>query len=203
MATVTTTVATITMLEVGGCLRRSRIDDQLKVPMETITITATSAAIGIRATQGPANTTRINSTTPATSVERRPRPPDFTLITDCPIIAQPAMPPRKPVATLAMPCPFASWFLSLGVSVRSSTICAVSIDSSRPTIARVTETGSTIISVSRFSGTSGSRNTGRLSGSSPMSPTVLMSSLSSSDTMVSTTIATSGEGTARVTRGSR
>ena len=55
-------------------------------------------------------------------VDSRPRPPDFTLITDWPIMAQPAMPPRKPVAKLATPWPMHSRFLSLGVSVRSSTI---------------------------------------------------------------------------------
>ena len=113
------------------------------------------------------------------------------------------MPPMKPVATLATPWPTHSRFLSLGVSVSSSTICAVSKDSSRPTTARVSDTGRMMRSVSRFSGTSGSRNIGRLSGSSPMSPTVRMSSFSTTATMVSTTIATSGEGIARVRYGNR
>ena len=56
-----------------------------------------------------------------------------------------------------------------------------------------------IASVSRFSGTSGSRHTGRLSGSSPMSPTVRMSRSSTMATAVSTTMVTSGEGMALVT----
>ncbi len=80
-------------------------------------------------------------------------------------MAQPAMPPMKPVAMLATPWPTHSRFLLLVVSVSSSTMDAVIIDSSRPTTASVTEYGAMIVSVSQFSGTSGSRNTGRLSGS--------------------------------------
>jgi hypothetical protein len=60
-------------------------------------------------------------------------------MTDCPIMAQPPIPPRKPVRKLAIPCPFISRRLFDGVSVRSSTICAVIIDSSRPTAAIVSE----------------------------------------------------------------
>lgn len=67
------------------------------------------------------------------------RPPDFTLITDCPIIAQPAMPPIRPEAMLAMPWPLHSRLLSLLVSVMSSTMVAVIIDSSRPTTASAAE----------------------------------------------------------------
>ena len=76
---------------------------------------------------------------PATRVDKRPRPPDFTLITLWPIMAQPAMPPTKPVAMLATPWPTHSRFLSLRVSVMSSTMEAVIIDSSKPTTASVTE----------------------------------------------------------------
>lgn len=55
-----------------------------------------------------------------------------------------------------------------------------------------------IASVSRLSGTSGQRNTGRVSGSSPISPTVRISSPSAMARAVSTTMHTSGEGTAVV-----
>lgn len=79
------------------------MERQENVPMETIIITATSAAIGIWETQLRRNTIRQSSTTPAVRVESRPRPPDFTLITDCPIIAQPAIPPIKDVQMFAMP----------------------------------------------------------------------------------------------------
>ena len=58
---------------------------------------------------------------------------------DCPIMAQPAMPPMKPVAVLARPWPTHSWFLSLGVSVSSSTIEAVISDSRSPTAATAAE----------------------------------------------------------------
>ena len=53
-----TTVASITMLELRGWVRRFRIEAQLKVPIETMIMTATSAAIGIRPTQSPSTTIR-------------------------------------------------------------------------------------------------------------------------------------------------
>ena len=126
----------MTILEVRWWTRRFLIEDQLKVPIDTMIMTATSAAIGIRLTRSPINTMRMSRMMPAAKVERRPRPPDCTLITDCPIIAQPAMPPKKPATMLATPCPAHSRFLLLVVSVKSSTIVAVIRDSSRPTMAR-------------------------------------------------------------------
>ena len=139
MNTVTTTVASMTTLELLGCSRRFLNEPQLKVPIDTMIITATKAAIGIWLTHSPKNTTKISSTTPATSVDKRPRPPDFTLITDWPIMAQPAMPPMKPVAMLATPWPTHSRLLSLLVSVMSSTMVAVMSDSSKPTTMSVAE----------------------------------------------------------------
>ncbi|MNI67352.1 hypothetical protein D3C73_1229790 [compost metagenome] len=124
-------------------------------------------------------------------------------MTDWPIIAQPAMPPRKPVTVLARPWPTHSRLRSLGVSVMSSTICRVIIDSSRPTTASVADTGSRMRRVSHVNGTSGMKKCGRLSGSCPMSPTVRTSMPNPITTAVSTAIATSGDGTARVRRGSR
>jgi hypothetical protein len=171
--------------------------------METMIITATSAGIGICFTHGPSTTSSTRRNTPAVSAESRPRPPDFTLMTDWPIIAQPAMPPKRPETMLATPWPVHSRFLSLGVSVRSSTICAVISDSSKPTAANPSEYGSTIHSVSSVHGTCGQRNTGSDEGSSPRSPTRRTSSCSHIARIVSTTMATSGEGTALVTRGSR
>ncbi|MDR7102154.1 hypothetical protein J2X37_001314 [Croceicoccus sp. BE223] len=61
------------------------------------------------------------------------------MITDWPIIAQPPMPPTSAAAMLALPWPAHSRRLSLSVSVMSSTICAVSSDSSRPTAAIAAE----------------------------------------------------------------
>ena len=58
-----------------------------------------------------------------------------------------------------------------------------------------------IFSVSRFSGTSGNRNTGRLLGSSPMSPTVRISRPITIEIAVSTTMVTSGDGIALVIYG--
>ncbi|MNT21220.1 hypothetical protein D3C72_1565520 [compost metagenome] len=166
-------------------------------------MTATSAGIGIFATSGPSTTIRNRRKEPATKVESRVEPPDFTLMTDCPIMAQPPIPPKNPVTKLAMPCPLHSRRLSLGVSVRSSTICAVIIDSSNPTAAMVSEYGRMIRKVSKLNGTFGIRNTGRDEGSFPMSPTVLTCSPPKMEMTVSTMMATSGDGTAFVRRGNR
>ena len=110
-------------------------DDQLKVPIETMIMMATSAGIGMMRTQSPRTRIRNSRNTPAAKVDSRPRPPDFTLMTDWPIMAQPAMPPKKPVTKLAMPWPMHSRFLSLRVSSSRRRSAAVSSDSSRPTAA--------------------------------------------------------------------
>ena len=77
---------------------------------------------------------------PAVSVERRVCPPDFTLITDWPIIAQAAHAAEEAGNEIGDPLTLClAGFVADGVSVRSSTICAVSSDSSRPTAAIVNE----------------------------------------------------------------
>jgi|GEM_PF-6868722 len=129
----------MTAEEVGGWRRKLAIEAQLKVPMETMIITATSAGIGMRPTQGPSTASRNSRKAPATKVDSRPRPPELTLITDWPIMAQPPMPPNRAATMLALPWPAHSRRLSLSVSVMSSTICDVSSDSSRPTAAIVSE----------------------------------------------------------------
>ena len=82
MATTTTTVAIITILLEKGYWRILRSESQLNVPIETMIITATSAAIGMTLSQSLINTTIINRKTPALKVDKRVRPPDFTLIID-------------------------------------------------------------------------------------------------------------------------
>ena len=139
LQTTTTTVAIMTVLVDNGFCLKSRIDFQLNVPIDTMIITATSAAIGIRSIHWSRNTTIISKKLPAIKVDKRPRPPDLILITDCPIIAQPAIPPKSPAPILAMPWPLHSRFLSLPVSVKSSIIVAVISDSSKPTTASGTE----------------------------------------------------------------
>ena len=188
-------MANITILVDIGCFLKSVIELHEKVPIATIIITATKAAIGICFNHGPRNTTIINKNTPADSVDNRPRPPDFILIIDCPIIAQPAIPPRKPVNILATPWPLHSRFLSLLVSVRSSTIVAVIMDSNNPTTAKPIEYGKIINSVSKFKGTSGHKKIGKVSGRCPISPTVRTSILNDIEIAVNTIIQTKGEGT--------
>jgi hypothetical protein len=68
--TTVTTVTIITMLVVEGCTARFLNEAQEKVPMETMIITATSAAIGICLTHGPSTSSRASSTTPAVSVDK-------------------------------------------------------------------------------------------------------------------------------------
>ncbi|MDT4834415.1 hypothetical protein FQZ97_680510 [compost metagenome] len=139
VATTTTTVVNMTKDELFGCMRRSLTERQLNVLIDTMIMTATSAAMGICFTHGPRNTTMMSSSTPAVSDDSRPRPPDFTLMTDWPIMAQPGMPPRNPATMFAIPWPLHSRFLSLGVSVKSSMMDAVIRDSSRPTSAMASE----------------------------------------------------------------
>ena len=138
VATVTATVTSMTMFSLSG-IRLSVAGWMLcqsKVPTETMIITATSTAIGIRPTASPSPTTRPSRKRPAKNVEMRVRAPEtLTLIIVWPIIAQPPMPPMRPLAMLAMPWPRASRVLSECVSVTSSTSLAVISDSISPTSA--------------------------------------------------------------------
>ncbi|MNL30449.1 hypothetical protein D3C87_1521860 [compost metagenome] len=138
MCVITTvpTVSNMTRNSPFGVTRHRLSEAQSKVLNETMNITATREAMGMRATQSPSNKMNTSNSTPAERVDRRPRPPDFTLMTDWPIMAHPAIPPKKPVTTLATPWAFDSRCLSLGVSVKSSTMVAVSKDSMSPTKAK-------------------------------------------------------------------
>ena len=196
------TVTTITSVSVTGIVRTPASDDQSNVPTDTMTMTATSAPIGIRTSQSARTRMKKSRNAPAANVDSRPRPPDFTLITDCPIMAHPAIPPNRPDTMFATPCPRLSRSLSEVVSVISSTIDAVRSDSIRPTSASASATGPMIARVSRFSGTDGSPNAGSAVGSAPMSPTVISPPPANTVTTVSPTMATRGDGTAVVRRGS-
>ena len=101
--TTVTVVATMTMEDCMG-VERSRITEpQSKVPMETMIITATRAAMGICATQSCSTRIRNSRNRPAHRVDSRPRAPEVTLMIDWPIMAQPAMPPNRGDRMLAMP----------------------------------------------------------------------------------------------------
>ena len=73
------------------------------VPMTTMNITPTNAAIGICSINGAPNNTKLKRIKAAMIPERRPLPPEFTLIIDCPIMAQPPMPPKNPLNTFPNP----------------------------------------------------------------------------------------------------
>ena len=109
---------------------------QSKVANDTITMTATSAAMGMSETTGPKTMHSTIRNAPARNVDRRVRAPEtFTLIIVWPIMAQPPMPPKNPVTMLAMPWPMDSRVLEEWVSVISSTSLAVISDSISPTSA--------------------------------------------------------------------
>ena len=133
----------------------------------------------------------------------RVRAPDaLTLIIVWPIIAQPPMPPKKPVMMLDAPWPHASRVLGEWLSVMSSTSLAVISDSSRPTSASPSAYGAMIWSVSSVNGTLGMSSVGRLSGRAPSSPTSGTFVATMMVKPVSSTMATSGDGTTFVRRGS-
>ena len=75
VATVTTTVASMTTLDIFGCRARSRSEPQEKVLIDTMIMIATSAATGTCATHGRSGTMTTSRNTPATIVESRPVPP--------------------------------------------------------------------------------------------------------------------------------
>ena len=62
---------------------------------------------------------------PAAGGEAVGADPAPAYLTGAVMLRLPAMPPKKPEAILAMPCPILSCRLSLGVSVKSSMICAM------------------------------------------------------------------------------
>ncbi len=169
---------------------------------DTITMTATSAAIGMSDTTGPNTTHSTMRNAPARNVDSRVRAPDTrTLIIVWPIIAQPPMPPKKPVTMLATPCPTDSRVLEERVSVMSSTSLAVISDSISPTSAMANAYGATVVSVSTVNGTSGSPGTGSDDGSSPLSPTVGTAIPAATVITVRITMDTSGAGTTVVSFG--
>ncbi len=77
--------------------------DHANVPITTINITPTNAAIGTCSIYEEANNIKINSITAAVIPDSLPLPPPLILMMDCPIIAQPPIPPNKPVMILALP----------------------------------------------------------------------------------------------------
>ena len=82
VATTTTTVASITTLVDSGWLRRLLMERQEKVPMETMIMTATRAAMGMRVTQSWRTRIRKSRKRPAQRVDSRPRAPELTLMID-------------------------------------------------------------------------------------------------------------------------
>lgn len=70
------TVTIITIVSVTGIFLIAFKLDQSNVPIETINMTPTNAAIGI-CTRKPCNETiSVNKNVPATNVDKRPLPPD-------------------------------------------------------------------------------------------------------------------------------
>ena len=101
--TVISTTVTITSMSALGIRLNILIDAHSNVPITTMNMTPTSAAIGIMPIHGPRKRMKASSSSAATMPERRLRPPEFTLIRDWPIMAQPPIPPNTPQVMLAMP----------------------------------------------------------------------------------------------------
>ena len=110
---------------------------QAKVPITTINITPTKAAIGICSIRGAPKSTKHNNAMAAVAPDKRPRPPELILIIDCPIIAQPPIPPKRPFKILAPPWATHSRLPLPRVSVISSIRLSVIRLSIRPTAARI------------------------------------------------------------------
>ena len=130
-----TAIRTITSL--NGILLRILKLLQANVPITTINITPTRAAIGTCSISPDAKRININSNTAATIPESLPLPPPFIFISDWPIMAQPPIPPKNPVTILAPPCAKHSLFAFPLVSVNSSTKFSVIKDSINPMAARI------------------------------------------------------------------
>ena len=105
------------------------------VPITTINITPTRAAIGICSIKGAAKRIKIKREIEAVTPESLPLPPELTLIMDCPIMAHPPIPPNKPFNIFPNPCAKLSLFPLPLLSVSSSTKLSVISDSIKPTAA--------------------------------------------------------------------
>src|SRR5690606_26783755 len=97
VSTVSATVTSITAVSLFG-MRRSvegRTECQSNAAYDTMSMTATSAAMGIDATKSPNTITSTRRKAPARNVEMRVRAPEIlTFIMVCPTTAQPPMPPN-------------------------------------------------------------------------------------------------------------
>ena len=92
-----------TKASVNGILFSILKLDHAKVPITTINMTPTKAAIGICSIRELPNNIKHNREIAATMPESLPLPPAFTLIIDCPIMAQPPIPPKMPLRKFADP----------------------------------------------------------------------------------------------------
>ena len=146
------TTVTMTSMSALGMRLNILIDAHSKVPITTMNMTPTSAAMGIMPIQGPRKRMNASSSSAATMPERRLRPPEFTLMRDWPIMAQPPIPPKNPQVMFAMPWPTHSLLPRPRVSVISSMSDKVISDSIRPTPASTTAKGRMIIRVAQFIG---------------------------------------------------
>ena len=197
------TVASMTTLELRGCVLRFLIDVQLKVPIETMIMTATSAAIGISFTQSPSTTIRNSRNDPGEEGREPPAAAGFHVddrLADHGAAGHAADEAggqcwRCPGRCIRGSC---RWACRSGRR-RSAAVISDFEQADRGDGDRV---GQDDHAASRGSAECPASGTPAAStGNSPMSPTVRTSSPSASATAVSTTMQTSGDGTALVRRG--
>ncbi len=104
---------------------------------EIITITATTATMGILTTYSLNTSTNTIKEKPAKKVESLVLAPDFALMIDCPTKAHPVIPPKSPEMIFPKPCALVSLFLSLTPSFKIiSKVLAVNKLSIVPTSAK-------------------------------------------------------------------
>ena len=129
----------MTTMSLVGIFPKVLSEDHSKVPMTTMNMTPTSAALGITAMTGDPTMTNSSRKSAAERPESLDRPPELMLIIDWPIIAQPPMPEKKPDTMLPAPSAIHSLFALPLVSVISSIRLSVRRDSTAATPARMHE----------------------------------------------------------------
>jgi hypothetical protein len=94
---------TITRASAFGIFVINVMELQANVPITTMNITPTKAAIGIASIRALPYKIKKSRKREAAVAAILVLPPDLTFIIDCPIIAHPPIPPKNPVIVFAAP----------------------------------------------------------------------------------------------------
>ncbi len=199
---VTSVTVSITKTSIFGNLVNALKLAHSKVPIDTINISPTSAAIGTCSIRLLPYITKISRVSDAIIPAIRVLAPFDTLIRLCPIIAHPPIPEKNPEVIFAAHCAIASLLLFPCVPVISSTILRVKRLSIKPTAATIQAYGKIICKVSKLKGRFGIWKGGKFPEIELISPTLTVSIPRSITTAKVLKIATSEAGTIFVSFGS-